>query len=242
MNQSSEAESHEAESHETESHEAESHEAESDVFPEEEIAAETAEAETSDDSSVRVIKRYSNRKLYDTRESRYVTLLQVAEMVRAGEEVQVVDNATKEDKTDITLALIISEELKSKPRGIPLPTLKALIRHRGGKLLNQFREGPMARFRNKDGQPIETVINLETESLEKASEPLMQEIPVNSGDFASASSPAQREGNAIRRTLEQWQHTIDERMRSLIPLTQFRLLEQRVAQLERELAELKKSR
>ena len=42
----------------------------------------------------RVIKRYSNRKLYDTRDSRYVTLLQIAEMVRGGEEVQIIDNTT----------------------------------------------------------------------------------------------------------------------------------------------------
>lgn len=78
----------------------------------------------------RVIKRYSNRKLYDTKDSRYVTLLQIAEMIRANEDVQIIDNATKEDKTDVTLALIISEELKARPRGIPLATLKALIRTR----------------------------------------------------------------------------------------------------------------
>jgi hypothetical protein len=65
--------------------------------------------ESSDgDGARRTIKRYSNRKLYDTRQSRYVTLLQIAEMVRAGEDVQIIDNATKEDKTDVTLALIIS--------------------------------------------------------------------------------------------------------------------------------------
>jgi polyhydroxyalkanoate synthesis repressor PhaR len=63
----------------------------------------------------RVVKRYSNRKLYDTKDSRYVTLLEVARLVRAGEDVQVIDNATKEDKTDVTLALIISEELRTQP-------------------------------------------------------------------------------------------------------------------------------
>src|SRR3569832_861363 len=98
----------------------------------------------------RVIKRYSNRKLYDTRGSSYVTLLQIAEMVRAGEDVQIIDNASKEDKTDVTLALIISEELKARPRAIPLATLKALIRHRGGKLLTQLRESPIGRLMPRD--------------------------------------------------------------------------------------------
>src|SRR6187551_2846084 len=94
----------------------------------------------------RIIKRYSNRKLYDTRGSSYVTLLQIAEMIREGEDVQIIDNATKEDKTDVTLALIISEELRSKPRAIPIPTLKALIRHRGEKILTQLREGPIGKL------------------------------------------------------------------------------------------------
>src|SRR3954462_12675218 len=94
----------------------------------------------------RIIKRYSNRKLYDTRGSSYVTLLQIAEMIRNGEDVQIIDNATKEDKTDVTLALIISEELRNKPRAIPIPTLKALIRNRGEKILTHLREGPIGKL------------------------------------------------------------------------------------------------
>src|SRR5689334_15501248 len=94
----------------------------------------------------RVIKRYSNRKLYDTKDSRYVTLQQIGEMVRAGEEVQIIDNATKEDKTEVTLALIISEDLKSKPRSVPLGTLRDLIQERGERLLTQLREGPIGRL------------------------------------------------------------------------------------------------
>src|SRR5204862_7356160 len=90
--------------------------------------------------------RYSNRKLYDTRDSKYVTLLQIAGMVRGGEDVQIIDNATKEDKTEVTLALIISEELKSQPRSVPLGTLRDLIHQRGEKLLSQLREGPIGRL------------------------------------------------------------------------------------------------
>src|SRR5271154_3403830 len=98
------------------------------------------------DKPRRVIKRYSNRKLYDTKDSRYVTLQQIGEMVRAGEEVQIIDNATKEDKTEVTLALIISEDLKSQPRSVPLGTLRDLIQERGERLLSQLREGPIGRL------------------------------------------------------------------------------------------------
>src|SRR3954466_7040184 len=83
----------------------------------------------------RIVKRYSNRKLYDTRESRYVTLLQIAEMVRAGEEVQIIDNATKDDLTEVTLAQIIYEEQKQHSRSVPLATLRDLIHQRGEKLI-----------------------------------------------------------------------------------------------------------
>jgi polyhydroxyalkanoate synthesis repressor PhaR len=145
----------------------------------------------------RIIKRYSNRKLYDTKQSSYVTLLQIAELVRAGEDVQIIDNATKEDKTDITLALIISEELKTRPRAIPLGTLRALIRMRGGQLLSQLREGPIGRLIPRD----------EHDNLDPG-DPTTGET--------SEETPMNKE-NPFRRTLEQWQQTIDERVRTLIP-------------------------
>ena len=63
-------------------------------------------------SEPRVIKRYANRKLYDTQSSQYVTLDQIAQMIRAGEEVRVLDNNSKDDLTSVTLAQIIFEEEK----------------------------------------------------------------------------------------------------------------------------------
>src|SRR5690606_6333595 len=110
----------------------------------------------------RVIKRYSNRKLYDTRDSKYVTLQQIGEMVRAGEEVQIIDNKTKEDKTEVTLALILSEDLKSKPRSVPLAALRDLIQERGGRLLHQLKDSPLGRLipgaPGADGKPVEVEV------------------------------------------------------------------------------------
>src|SRR5215472_12099457 len=102
----------------------------------------------------RMIKRYSNRKLYDTKDSRYVTLLQIAELLREGEEVQIIDNATKEDLTEITLTQIIYEEQKTNSRGVPLQALKELISQRTEKVLTELREGPIGRLipgSHKDG-------------------------------------------------------------------------------------------
>lgn len=67
----------------------------------------------ANDTPSRLIKRYSNRKLYDTEASRYITLLEVAQLVLEGAPIQVVDNATREDKTELTFAQIILEQLKS---------------------------------------------------------------------------------------------------------------------------------
>ena len=58
----------------------------------------------------RLIKRYGSRKLYDTSESRYVSLDEVAGFVRAGDEVQVIDNKSGQDTTAAILTQIISEE------------------------------------------------------------------------------------------------------------------------------------
>jgi polyhydroxyalkanoate synthesis repressor PhaR len=77
-------------------------------------------------STARTIKRYANRKLYDTRDSRYVTLDHIAAMVRAGDDVRVVDNTTRADLTTATLAQIIFEEEKKTPR-LSLAGLREII-------------------------------------------------------------------------------------------------------------------
>src|SRR5581483_8550422 len=74
------------------------------------------------------------------------TLLQIAEMVRQGEEVQIIDNNTKEDLTEVTLAQIVYEEQKTQSRAVPLQTLKELIQTRTEKVLHDLREGPIGRF------------------------------------------------------------------------------------------------
>jgi len=76
----------------------------------------------------RIIKRYTNRKLYDKQESRYVTLEEIARLVRRGEDLKVVDNESDEDLTAVTLAQIILEEEKRKTHLLSVPFLRKLIR------------------------------------------------------------------------------------------------------------------
>lgn len=76
-----------------------------------------------------VIKRYSNRKLYDVQESRYVTLEELEGLIRAGKEIKVVDAATGEDLTSVTLAQILLENERTHRAGLPTTFLHQLIKH-----------------------------------------------------------------------------------------------------------------
>jgi polyhydroxyalkanoate synthesis repressor PhaR len=74
-----------------------------------------------------VIKKYENRRLYDTGASRYVNLDDVARMVREGVEVQVVDARSGEDLTRVILTQVIMEDAKGRESGLPLDLLRKLI-------------------------------------------------------------------------------------------------------------------
>ncbi len=74
-----------------------------------------------------VIKKYANRRLYDTSGSRYINLEDIATLVRNGTEVQVVDAKTGEDLTRVTLTQVIVEDAKEQPTGLPLELLRQLI-------------------------------------------------------------------------------------------------------------------
>jgi polyhydroxyalkanoate synthesis repressor PhaR len=78
-------------------------------------------------SSVVRIKKYGNRRLYDTAGSRYVNLDDIAAFIREGKEVQVVDAKTGRDLTRVTLTQVITEDAKDKPTGLPLELLRQLI-------------------------------------------------------------------------------------------------------------------
>jgi polyhydroxyalkanoate synthesis repressor PhaR len=83
---------------------------------------------------VRIIKRYQNRKLYDTFQSCYVTLEEIAQIIREGNEIQVIDNKSKNDITYMTqIQLLFDQERKSTKQG-NTELLKRVIRSEEGTL------------------------------------------------------------------------------------------------------------
>jgi polyhydroxyalkanoate synthesis repressor PhaR len=176
----------------------------------------------------RLIKRYSNRKLYDTKDSRYVTLLQIAEMVRGGEEVQIIDNNTKDDLTEVTLAQIIYEEQKAHSRNVPLQTLKEIIHARTEKVLADLREGPIGRL-IPGGKPNE----------DRADVPPAKESRPTLLDQAKEKTLVDQ----AKEKFEEVQHQLDEQIKAILstfrPLQQLqqevRRLNERIEELERKL-------
>jgi polyhydroxyalkanoate synthesis repressor PhaR len=184
----------------------------------------------------RVVKRYANRKLYDTQRSRYVTLEQIAEMIRSGEDVRIVDNNSKEDLTAITLTQIIFEEEK-KQSFLPLSALRNIIQS-GAQNITQFTtqagekvRGIFKREKDDEGGGGETAETTETAA--------------SDGGANSSTHPIREFLERSQQTFDEWQKRVDERIRTameaLSPLSgiekEVRSLAQRLADLEKKLEE-----
>jgi polyhydroxyalkanoate synthesis repressor PhaR len=177
-------------------------------------------------AETRIVKRYANRKLYDTQRSRYVTLEQIADMIRGGEDVKIVDNNSKEDLTAITLTQIIFEEEK-KQSFLPLSALRNIIQS-GAQNITQVasQAGERVRgiFKRGEGENGEGV-------------------PMGAADEVSGPHPIREFLERSQQTFDEWQKKVDERIRatveSLSPLSgiekEMRALTQRLADLEKRL-------
>lgn len=87
-----------------------------------------------------IIKRYQNRKLYDTRYSCYVTLHEVAKMIRAGEEIKIIDNKSKADITPLTLIQIIFDAERAQAHYAPITVLRSMIQNGDGSMSNYLEQ------------------------------------------------------------------------------------------------------
>ncbi|MBX7115756.1 MAG: transcriptional regulator [Myxococcaceae bacterium] len=160
----------------------------------------------------KVIKRYTNRKLYDTVESRYVTLDEIAEMVKQGVEVQIVDNRTKEDLTSVTLAQIVFEAEK-KTNHMPLDVLREIIRHPGESLTGFFKSAVQPRVESIRAEAKEGLDRL----LKKDGKDAVPGAEASTELLTSApSNVAQDFLKTSQRTFEEWQKKLDERVKTVV--------------------------
>ncbi len=166
--------------------------------------------------TTKVIKRYANRKLYDTERSCYVTLEEIAQMIKDGDDVRVLDNKSKDDLTAVTLAQIIVEEEK-KVQKMPLKLLRSIIQSGNeafsgvGKLKDDVERRVESLWKrgDKDGDSADTTADsgVTGAPAEAASD---EAAP---SDEATKQGVVQEFVSSTTEAFETWQKRIDDRVK-----------------------------
>ena len=164
---------------------------------------------------VKVIKRYANRKLYDTERSCYVTLEEISQMIKDGDDVKVVDNKTKDDLTAVTLAQIIVEEEK-KVQKMPLKLLRSIIQS-GNDAIGEFYSDkvadPVKRLKDDVERRVDSL--LKRDAKEESAPP--PEETKEAKEAKEAKDGVVKEFvHSTTEAFETWQKRIDERVRDTL--------------------------
>ncbi len=189
-------------------------------------------------SGARLIKRYANRKMYDTERSCYITLEEVADMVRAGQEVRVIDNKTKQDLTEVTLTQALLHSERKKRGSVSLDSLRSLL-SQGGELIQSRVTEPVARAASEAERTVEkwrseaerqvgrVLSKKEAEDAAKEAAESSQEAPAVVADVVQTEAESEdlsEEKKARRpvfveqtqRAYDELQHRIDDRVKLLV--------------------------
>ena len=214
-------------------------------------------------NAIRLIKRYGNRKLYDTLESRYITLEEIARLVRGGSDVKVIDNENGDDLTAITFAQIILEEEKRRSSLLSLGLLRELIQH-GEETLTTLRSRvdkgieAIGTIGELAGRRVQEMVSgrQSTEEHTNNAQPMSYSEPATStstNDVDLTDNAASRGFfddllSGPQRRLESLQRSIDERIKTSVgritghPAFQneVRRIERSIKKLEERLARLRR--
>ena len=199
---------------------------------------------------VRLIKRYGNRKMYDTEASRYVTLDAVAGMVRAGDDLRIIDNDTGEDLTAVTFAQIILEEAKRRNGVLGLPVLRWIIQQ-GGEALHEILTGV-----DRGREALDSVRELAEKQVRQLAHAGESGAPRRPHRAGKGRGPEPRGRGLLtdilelpQKPFEQLQHRIDAQVRASLervtthPAVQaeLRRIERSIRGLERQLGRLRRT-
>jgi polyhydroxyalkanoate synthesis repressor PhaR len=173
-------------------------------------------------AEARIIKRYANRKLYDTQHSRYVTLEQISEMIRNGDDVKIVDNKTKEDLTSVTLAQIIFEEEKKQRSFLPLGAMRNIIQN-GGEWFAEVQRKVQSILPGKRRDGVDGADGNHADE-PPPTDDAIDMPPEDRPAEETAVAPKRRDGLAALRewvasskiALDDWQKRVDGRIRSAV--------------------------
>ena len=159
-----------------------------------------------------IIKKYGNRRLYDTSASRYINLEEIAILVRNGTEVQVVDAKTGEDLTHVTLTQIIVENAKDKPAGLPLELLRQLVMasdHAGQEFISWYMKSAFEAY-----QKLQSAIQGGLSEVHSASLSPLTMVKKFVQGRAGQAQPEGRELEELRERLAEMEASLKKKQRS----------------------------
>lgn len=205
--------------------------------------------------TTKVIKRYANRKLYDTERSCYVTLEEISQMIKEGEDVRVVDNKSKDDLTAVTLAQIIVEEEK-KVQKMPLKLLRSIIQSG-----NEAFSGSVGKLKDDVERRVESLWRRDKadsgKEVEKSEAPTPAAAEAATArtttdevehDEATKQGVVQEFVSSTTEAFETWQKRIDERVKEAFARSPAKAgvdvdaLRRRIDELEAKIKELEAAR
>ena len=179
-----------------------------------------------DRRNVITIKRYSNRKLYDTSQSRYITLAELGELIRRGANIEVIDNDTKADLTEMTLTQVLMTQQKQKQKGI-----RNLVQSQAEILLQRISV-PIQQIRDEALRQVEKQV----EKIKRRTDPASMDESLHSQEPQNAPvdpQPSEPAPPSLNLKLESLKSSSDEKLLSM-------LLVQRLEQLEEEVRDLRR--
>jgi polyhydroxyalkanoate synthesis repressor PhaR len=192
----------------------------------------TQKAATSE--GPRVIKRYANRKLYDLRESCYITHDDIARMVRAGEDLKIIDNKTGEDLTGVTLSQILFDREKEGRRALPVASLREFFQSSGDFFQKHIRE-PVTSFRDEAEERVRRLFP----GRAGAQTPAPSGTEAERADQEPKRDPIRELVESTQGAFESLQQRVEERIGLVThTLRQFDAKDRRTQELEKRIARI----
>ncbi len=175
-----------------------------------------------------VIKRYANRKLYDSTAKRYVKLEELAELVKSGQEIQIIDNSTGADITSVVLSKVLSEVISDTTKNghVNPSVLREIIQKRSDAVVDYVKQGIEASVR--------TVKDVE----QQLQQQLQQSWKRVTGQQEPTSSPTEDFKLIIQRMIEESMQFLINRM-NLPTRTEINELHKRLDELEQTIKTVK---
>lgn len=187
----------------------------------------------------RVIKRYANRKLYDMSESCYITHDEIATLVKAGEEVKIIDNQTKEDLTTITLTQILFDKERQQRKALPLSTIRGLFQT-GGDFIQRHITQPVTNLRGEAEETMRKVFRSRgADDAPSEPQPASAAEPQAAPTRSKAPEGLREWLDSTQRNFDAMQRMLEERWNLVVQsLGHFDMNHRRIAELERRVEQL----